>query len=152
MKRLPDPTFDQRVADWLEEDPTTAPREVLATVLAAYPSITQRPSMRRPWRFHPMYRLALPAAAALVVVVSGALLLPRLLAPPAGNQSPSPSIGGTSLPSTQLPTLPPVTATPEPPSAAGLVAFQGHITNGLTRWTVWVESMDGSISRELLPD
>jgi hypothetical protein len=151
MKRLPDPTFDQRVADWLEEDPTIAPREVLATVLAAYPSITQRPSMRRPWRFHPMYRLALPAAAALVVVVSGALLLPRLLVPPAGNQSPSPSIDGTSLPATQLPTFPPVTPTP-PPAVQDLVVFQARILFGTTRSTVWVQSSDGTISRDLLPD
>ena len=42
MKPRSDPTFDQRLADWLEDDPTFGPREVLDTVLAAYPSIEQR--------------------------------------------------------------------------------------------------------------
>ena len=31
MNRAIEPTFDQRIADWLEEDPTMAPREVLGT-------------------------------------------------------------------------------------------------------------------------
>jgi hypothetical protein len=120
MNRLSDPTFDQRVADWLEADPILAPREVLDTVLAAYPSITQRPALRRPWRFPSMTRVALPAAAALVVVLGGALLLPRLLTPPSGDQSPSPARPTTTAPSTAptlLPTVPPVT--PEPPRPAG---------------------------------
>ena len=46
MNRPLDPTFDQRLADWLEDDPSTAPREVLGTVLAAFPSIDQRRATR----------------------------------------------------------------------------------------------------------
>lgn len=150
MKRLPDPTFDQRVADWLEEDPTLAPREVLATVLAAYPSIEQRPALGRPWRTPSMTRFALPAAAALVVVVSGALLLPQLITPPAGNQSPSPPPGIASPPATQAPTTPPRTSSPTQPTP--VVVFQAvRSTGGHHLSTVWVESVDGSISRELTP-
>ena len=46
MNRSTTPDFDQRIADWLEEDPDQAPREAMATVFAAYPSIPQR----RAWR------------------------------------------------------------------------------------------------------
>jgi hypothetical protein len=150
MKRLPDPTFDQRVADWLEADPLLAPREVLATVLAAYPSIDQRPARRRPWRFPTMHRLALPAAAALVVVISGALLLPRLLTPPTGNPTASPTFAGTALPTTEPPTNAPLT--PEASDAPRLVAFQIRTFTAPARSTVWVQAIDGGISRELLAD
>ena len=33
----PDPGFDPRVADWLEEGPHSAPGQVLTTVMAAGP-------------------------------------------------------------------------------------------------------------------
>jgi dipeptidyl aminopeptidase/acylaminoacyl peptidase len=150
MKRLPDPTFDPRVADWLEADPSEAPREVLGTVLAAFPSITQRPAMRRPWRSPQMYRFAFPVAAALAIVVAGALVLPQLLTPPAGNPSPSPSIDQASTIPTENPTD--QLATPEPTQGASLVAFGVRIFNGTGRSTVWVISVDGSTTRQLVPD
>jgi hypothetical protein len=151
MTRQPDPTFDQRIADWLEEDPSSAPREVLGTVLAAFPSIAQRPVLRRPWRSPSMYRFALPAAAALVVVLGAGLLLPRLLTPPAGNPTTSPATSSTAASPSQQPATPPATTTPQP-STSGLVVFQVRLTDGLSRNVIWVQSVDGSISHPLLAD
>lgn len=93
-RRLPDPTFDQRIADWLEDDPSLAPREVLGTVLAAFPSIDQRRAVRVPWRFPLMNRYLLPLAAALVVVIGAAYLLTR----PASDIGPLPSPSASSAP------------------------------------------------------
>ena len=41
MNRTSD-LFDDRIAEWLEIDPTAAPPQVLETVLAAMPQISQR--------------------------------------------------------------------------------------------------------------
>lgn len=60
--------FDDRIAEWLEDDPTIAPGLVLETVLAAVPSISQRRA-RGPFGgvlFGPGLRFA-PAGAVLVV-------------------------------------------------------------------------------------
>ena len=48
MTRPPDPLFDQRIADWLEDDPHDAPGQVLEIVLAALPSIPRRRAARAP--------------------------------------------------------------------------------------------------------
>ena len=109
MSRIPaDPDFEPRVADWLEADPDLAPREVLATVLAAFPSIPQRRASRVPRRL-PNMTLALRAAAAILVVAvigGGALLFLRG----------SPNGGGVGAP--------PATASPSPsPSPMSVVAF-----------------------------
>ena len=88
MNRSTELDFDQRIADWLEDDPNLAPRQVLDTVLAAYPSIPQR--RRAPWRFPTMtltFRLA-TAAVIGALVLGGAFLL----------------TGGGSRPSTVVPT------------------------------------------------
>ena len=59
MSRIPaSPDFEPRIADWLEADPDLAPPEVLATVLAAFPSIPQRRASRVPRRFQTMNRFA----------------------------------------------------------------------------------------------
>ena len=75
MNRSTELDFDQRIADWLEDDPNLAPRQVIETVLAAYPSIPQR--RRAPWRFPTMtltFRLA-TAAVIGALVLGGAFLL-----------------------------------------------------------------------------
>lgn len=99
MNRSIDPTFDQRIADWLEEDPTIAPHEVLDTVLAAHPSIPQRRASRMPWRFPTMNRIAIPIGAALAVVLAAVILIPRF-ANQIGNPTPLPtaSPGPTTAP------------------------------------------------------
>ena len=92
MTRSTDPLFDQRIADWLEDDPVQAPGQVLEIVLAALPSIPRRRVSRVPWRSTTTptsIRWALAAAAVIsVLVVGGALYL---------NRPSQPAIGGPSL-------------------------------------------------------
>jgi hypothetical protein len=95
-----DPTsFDPRIADWLEDDPNTAPAPALQIVLAAFPSIRQRHAMRLPRRFPSMLtppKLALGAAAVIAVVLGGFMILRPpssvpVVGPPGPTSSPSPS-------------------------------------------------------------
>ena len=107
-------TFDPRIADWLEDDPNNAPDQALGIVLAALPSIKQRHASRLPWRFTmPMLpKLAIGAAAIVVVVLAGAYLLgPPASGPAAGGPTPSPSIARPSASPSAAPTP---TATPPP--------------------------------------
>jgi hypothetical protein len=98
--------FDPRIADWLEDDPDHAPETVLTTVLAAFPSIPQRRTLRVPWRTRPMTltnRLLAGAAALAVVVIAGTFILRPAASPSAGG-GPTPSLppaasGGASAPS-----------------------------------------------------
>jgi hypothetical protein len=110
MNRPLEPTFDQRIADWLEDDPTLAPREVLGTVVAALPSITQRRASRVPWRLPTMLnnRLAVAALATVLVVAIGGFALSRLTVPGPGGPSPMPTSTPTATP------LPSVAASPSP--------------------------------------
>jgi hypothetical protein len=98
------PEFDHRIADWLEDDPDDAPESVLATVLAAFPSIPQRRASRVPWRNLPMTQTSrlLAGAAAIVVVFVGGVLLLR--------PGPDSGVGGAS------PSAPP--ASPRPSAMA----------------------------------
>ena len=99
------PTFEQLLADWLEEGPADAPDQILETVVAAVPSIPQRRAMRRVARanriFHGRVR-ALAGIAAVIAIAVGALLnVPQLASnriggepsasPAAPSKSPSPS-------------------------------------------------------------
>jgi hypothetical protein len=98
MTRSIDPLFDPRLADWLEEDDSTAPEQALEIVLASFPSIKQRRAVRVPWRTTSMsstLRLGLAAA----VVVAAALGSVYFL----GSRSNS-SVGG---PGTPAPTVAP---------------------------------------------
>jgi hypothetical protein len=72
-----DQDFDLRVADWLEDDPDQAPPAVLATVLAAVPSIDQRPGAPR-WFERPIARSLPIAAAAILLLAAGVALYPRV--------------------------------------------------------------------------
>jgi hypothetical protein len=100
MNRSTEPDFDQRISDWLEEDPNLAPRQVTETVMAAYPSIPQRRPAWLPRRFPTMTMPIRIAAAAVigVLAVGGAYYL---------NQPSLPAVGGPSLPATsQVPATP----------------------------------------------
>jgi hypothetical protein len=84
-----DPLFDDRIADWLEDDPTTAPGQVLATVVAALPSVPQR----RRQRLGPIV-LSRPVArlglAAMLIVAVGLVIVATPRTPSVGPQvSPS---------------------------------------------------------------
>jgi hypothetical protein len=106
-----DPGFDPRIADWLEDDPDHAPDAVLETVLAALPSISQRRTVRVPWRYPTMNRLV-PVGSAFaviaVVAIAGVLLLQPRSIGPGGPTTPSPDT--TTSPSSSAPTL--VSASP----------------------------------------
>ena len=104
------PEFDQRIADWLEADPSAAPGDVLSTVVAAIPSIPQaRRGFLAPWRFDrmPTY-LRLAAAAAIVAVVGVGALSYLNRAPGFGSATPQPTVQPTP---TAAPTVVP-TASP----------------------------------------
>jgi hypothetical protein len=83
--------FDDRLADWLEDDPLQAPPQVLQTVLAAVPSIPQRRAGIA-WRPGP-FTLHLQLAAAIVLVVVASVLGLLVLR--------GPSVGPTSSPSSR---------------------------------------------------
>ena len=101
MTRPTDPLFDQRIADWLEEDPAHAPSQVLDTVLAALPSIPGPRASRAPRRL-----LATPSSARWlvaatvvigVVVFGGALYLLQPREAAVGNPSEMPSPSSSSV-------------------------------------------------------
>ncbi len=157
MTRHPDPLFDERLADWLEEDPDHAPRETVATVLAAFPSIPQRRALRAPWRFPRMNRFALAGvaiAAVAVIAVGGLMLLPRGSAdtgtPPVATPSPVP---------TPVPTPTPAPTPVAYDTLPGWIAFEhfGQAPDGSTttmdfnRRQVWLVKADGTGLHELAP-
>ena len=100
MTRPTDPLFDQRIADWLEDDPVQAPGQVLEIVLAAFPSTPRRRDFGARWRPSTVPRnIRWPAAAAAVIVVlalGGALYLNRPSQPAVGRPSATP--GASSSP------------------------------------------------------
>lgn len=102
--------FDNRIADWLEEDPVSAPAQLLETVLAAVPSVPQRRAGAA-WRPAALPRWWQLAAAAALVVVLGLLGL-NALNPPTVAPSQSPESSLTQPASTSAPT-----ATPPAPAA-----------------------------------
>ena len=75
--------FDDRIADWLEDDPVQAPPQVLETVVAAVPSIPQRRA-GLVWPRRPMESSFELAAALAAVVVAGVLGLLLLSGPSIG--------------------------------------------------------------------
>lgn len=107
------PEFDQRVADWLEADPTAAPPDVLTTVVAALPSIPQgRRALDAPWRFTQMTNLMRAAAGLAIVAVVGVgvLAVNSRLPGPGGPGTPAPSV-------TQPPSAAPTAAVTARPTA-----------------------------------
>ena len=95
MTRSVDPLFDPRLADWLEEDETTAPDQALDIVLASFPSIKQRRAVRVPWRTPTVtsnLRLGLAAAIVVAAAIGGIYFLgSRSDSSVAGPETPQPS-------------------------------------------------------------
>jgi hypothetical protein len=96
------PLFDDRIAEWLEDDPVHAPAQLLETVVAALPSIGQRrPGLWARLELQGGQRLA----AAAVIMMAGLLLMAiagALIGGPTPGPSPSPPFGLTqSFTSTQ---------------------------------------------------
>jgi hypothetical protein len=131
MTRREEQLFDPRLADWLEDDPHTAPDQALDVVLAAFPSIKQRRASRVPWRYRNMstsVRLGLTAAAVVVAAVGGLWALgPRL----------GPAVGGPALasPSPAVPS-PVATTMPSPPPSEGAGPATTTFTSAVYGYTV----------------
>ncbi len=135
-RRSMDPGFDQRIADWLEDDPDDAPDAVLTTVLAAFPSIPQRRASRVPWRFPAMNRFAQLGAVAVVAlaVVGGALFILR----------PGPSVGTQPSTAPSTPASTPSSSPSSSPSSLARATLEkdftsaryGYIVAYLPGWTV----------------
>ena len=107
-------SFDPRIADWLEDDPNTAPEPTLQIVLAAFPSIRQRHALRLPRRFPTMStmpKLALGAAAVFAVVLGGSAVYFSAPQQHAGVVPPSPSPSASAAPSASLAPSPQAAAT-----------------------------------------
>jgi hypothetical protein len=83
-------SFDDLLIEWLDDGPTSAPRDDLVAVLEALPAVRQRSGVEREMRAMPTF-VRLAVAAALVVLVAGvaALQLPRT-EPPAAMPSATP--------------------------------------------------------------
>jgi hypothetical protein len=99
MNRSDEPLFDSRIADWLEDDPHTAPNQALDVVLAAFPSIKQRRALRVPWGYTDVstsFKLAFAAAAIVLAVVGSAYLIGRPPAEPGVGGGPTPSPSSTA--------------------------------------------------------
>ncbi len=104
MNRSTELDFDQRISDWLEDDPNLAPRQAIETVLAAYPSIPQRRPMGLPRRLTTMtmpIRLA-TAAVVGVLAVGGAYYLSRPAQPAVGPPAPTSSASPSPAPTPQV--------------------------------------------------
>ena len=114
-----DPLFDQRIADWLENDPDHAPVQALDIILAAVPSIPQRHASRVPWRFPTMtthIRLA-TAAVIGVLALGGAFYFTRPDQPAIGGPSPEPSASEiASVPASPSASPSPAVIQPREPS------------------------------------
>lgn len=81
-----------------------------ATPHRAVPLVLEPTSVPGP-RLRSANRYLLPGTAALVVILAGSLLLPGLVTPPFGNESPSPSTD-RSAPPTERATVPPESVVP----------------------------------------
>lgn len=143
MTRLTDPLFEQRIADWLEEDPSEAPDQVLEVVLAALPSIQRRRAAGAAWRLTTMPARLAAAAVIAALAVGGAFYVTRPGQPAIGapSQTPedsvSPSVATSPAPST--------TAETPGPTGAGLPARAGQFDDacdfGLGSATVgWIST------------
>jgi Tol biopolymer transport system component len=149
MSRIPDPGFDPRIADWLEADPSVAPRDLMTVVESALPSIPQRRAWRLPWRSQPMNRFAILAATVALAAVAGLGVMA------VGSQPSTPPPVPTTAPS----------SAPTPPPTANARALDGYLVfehfgkapdGSSTEMDydsrmIWIVRPDGDDLRELAP-
>jgi photosystem II stability/assembly factor-like uncharacterized protein len=148
MTRSTDPLFDQRIADWLNEDPQRAPGSLLGTVLAAIPSTPQRRASRVSWGSGRGRGLTLLAAAALLLVGgalaagSGLVKLPSVVPPVPAPTNPA----AVTSPSPAAETPGPVASPSPAPSDPALAVRPGRLSIGDHRLVSdsvgWVSTSD----------
>lgn len=126
------PSFDPRIADWLEEGPDDAPAAVLDTVLAATPSIPQRRGVPTPWRSSSMSIRSgqLVAATLVVAVVAVVAVFALLRAPDVGGPGPTRTNGTQTF----SPTGRPASSSPVAPSARPAAALPEGDIHGIGPW------------------
>jgi hypothetical protein len=116
------------VRSWLEEGATALPDRVLDTVLDRLPATSQRRALWPAWRFREMtnvWKLAIAAAALVVVAIVGINLLPGRAGVGVALPSPTPAASPTPIPS---PSPSPSPASfPDGPLAAGSYAVQPFV-------------------------
>jgi hypothetical protein len=140
-------TFEHRLSDFIEDGPTTAPPQLLDTVVAAVPSIPQRRrALSAPWRTSSMLGFARAIAGAAIAIALGSAVLFLLVLRPSGTvgSSPSPStpIVAATSPSpsvTPIPVESPLvtpspTATPVPTVAPTAACAPAKLAAGITTW------------------
>ena len=110
------PSFEDRLDDWIKDGPELAPREVLESVLATYPTTRQRWSAwRAPWRLGSMnlFSRVLGGAAIAVAVVTVAFFALSRQDPNGVGSVPTPPIAVVSAsPSDAASPAPAVTPSP----------------------------------------
>jgi len=118
-------TFEHRLHDLIEDGPTTAPPQLLDTVVATVPSIPQRRgAWRAPWRTSPMLGFARALAGVAIALALGSAVLFLLVLRPSGTvgSSPSPSTPivavATPSASASAPASPGAAPTPAPTPVA----------------------------------
>ena len=156
MTRPTDPLFDQRIADWLDDDPRRAPGSVLGTVLTAIPTIPQRRASRVPWGFTgPVFtRSSVTAAAAIVVLAVGGAFILGHRGQPAVVGGPSPTPATSVSPTADARPTPDASPAPSEASATaqptpGMFAY---ITAAGRAGQLWVANVDGTGARRLAQD
>jgi hypothetical protein len=156
MTRPIDPLFDPRLADWLEEDESTAPEQALETVLTSFPSIKQRRALRVPWRTTSMsstLRLGLAAAVVVAATLGGIYFLGlRPSSSVAGPESPTPSLADSPMVSASPRAEPSASAEMTAAPPAGTPPPVGEITFGLPYHDCGhLPSVDAHVAMELGP-
>jgi hypothetical protein len=136
MTRSDEPLFEPRIADWLEDDPYTAPDQALDIVLAALPSIKQRRAWRVPWRVPAMpnsLKLATAAVAVILAIGGAAWILGRGSGSGVGGPlaTPTPAPSATRLPSPSpsiapSPTASPISTSDWLPFTSSQYGYQAH--------------------------
>jgi hypothetical protein len=129
--------FDDRLQDWLEDGPTDAPHQVLDTVFAAVPSISQRrAAWRLPWTISPVLGLARVLAGIAITVGLGSAALFLVLRPTPGGVgdqgSPSPA---AVVPPSAIASGPATESTPAP--SALVLVLPCDNANLEARITLW---------------
>jgi len=132
MIRPSDELFDPRIADWLEEDPTRAPLDLLDDVLRSMPAIRQRPRHRLSWATR--QRVVTPVAFAAGIafaVVASLVLVGR---PTREIAAPSTPPGPTALPApSSARSAPAPSAAPTSARAAASAPPDLSIVSSLTK-------------------
>ena len=141
-----DRSLERAARSWLEEGPTEAPDRAVAAALTRIQTTAQERDPWAPWRKTSMPTRVALAAAVAIVAIGGAVTLNYLIVPPGPGATPSPDASAPTISST------PAIVAPSADTCGAVRRLPRRTFDGVSRSSVWVQSSDGSVSRELLPD